>query len=214
MKKFLLFLCGMALVFGMVGSVNANIITNGDFETGNLFPWNATPNVVVTDTLWGVSAYEGDYMAVMSPLGILDADLWQNLPGFAPGTDVAVSFAYKIGGLDWLLFGDPGTDYLEVTADGFTLLHVNLNDAFDWGGGTTELEWTVFSQTYSIDTLTGPLAFNFHLENFGEGDEGQNTVAYIDAVSVSVPEPASMLLLGTGLIGLAGLGRKKFVKKS
>jgi hypothetical protein len=28
-----------------------------------------------------------------------------------------------------------------------------------------------------------------------------------------VPEPGTLLLVGTGLVGLAGLGRKKFIKK-
>jgi len=42
---------------------------------------------------------------------------------------------------------------------------------------------------------------------------GSNEVVGGDSPVASVPEPATILLLGSGLVGLAVIGRKKFFKK-
>lgn len=63
-------------------------------------------------------------------------------------------------------------------------------------------------------TLPGTNVYTAIVTNYLSGpDDGDDGLFDYEIRVAPVPEPTTMLLLGAGMIGLAGLGRKKFFRK-
>lgn len=170
---------GVVFVLAAAGAVEfarAELVVNGDFETGGIFPWNAPatiPNQQYFTVTTSATSHGGTHHLVMSSTSLLYVS--QVLPTVA-GTDYELSF--------WLRRPTNGGGFFTVRYEG----------------------QQVFGQTFSLPALvwtqfTVPLHSNItgSFLQFGQMDFPGEW--HIDDISVvQVPAPSAAAVLGIGAV--------------
>jgi len=217
MKKLLVFLCAGLFVLGIYSTVGAipsdNLVTNGTFD-GDGEPWEFDGDAGI------FSEFGNPFAAFIADGRYIVGFVFQEVTIPDAVDTLYLSFDYGF-------FEEGDTDSSDdLDEDGFpvntaALLAGVFNDIEEFFVVATEstidpdLETydDIFNSHFSVSFDASELAGNSAgLVIAVIADEGIFGLGAVDNVTLSttapVPEPATMLLLGSGLIGLAAFGRR------
>lgn len=162
----------------------ANLVTNGDFETGTIAGWSYSGTVDFNLFVQGQFAHAGSYGTGIGPNGFV-ATLSQSV-----ATVIGQSYDLDF----WLALSPPnGTGHmpnlLEVSVDGNALLSLADVAPFGFTHYAYSFTATQANTTLSFDVRNDPWGFSL------------DDVA-INRSMVNVPEPGSLALVALALAGL------------
>ncbi len=177
------------VLVGAPAFASPNLVTNGSFETGDFTGWNQVglEEVVSGPFYVYAGAQDGNWYSVWGNIGS-DGTISQTISDTS-GARYTFSFWFAS-------VGDNPSDFSAMW-DGNTLLSLtNPNTGVNY----TEYSYTVTGT--GSDTIT----FN------GRDDPSWMALDNISVTqnSSTTPEPSSLLLLGSGLLAVGGMIRRKF----
>jgi len=175
-----------------VGSIDTSRVMPGDFfidKDGN-GTWDYVVNLLVGQTSGGITTFSAGDNKLYSINTPIPVGSLTNNPGY--------TLSYYSGGYNNYRENHPVA--YDVSSN-LTLIN-DPNVSFSgWSSGGTP--------TFTFGATDIHLGSQFII---GWDEQCANDVLN-ETMNNPVPEPATMLLLGSGLIGLAGFGRKKFGKQ-
>ncbi len=191
-QKALLVVASLVAVL-LVGAPTAfatNLLTNGSFETGDFTGWSTSCGLceVFSGPFYDYSgAEDGNFYVIMGDVGS-DGIFSQTFSDTA-GQHYTFSFWFAS-------VGDSPSDF-GASYDGTSLLSLT--------NPNTGSSWTQFSFDV-VGTGSDTISFN---ERDDPAYMALDNVS-ISPVSGTTPEPSSLLLLGSGLLTVGGVIRRKF----